>query len=149
MKQLKHHSNQKARPSAGLLFLSSALLCYRGAPKQTTRKHRGMDSWKTLGLALLTSISTQALAAENNNPFQAALMITTVIPFVVVAGTTAATSYIPELFKPAKSDALAFIGSDGEIRGAQFEQASRYYRASFPPPLMSDQQLALAIATSF
>ncbi|EPL08813.1 DUF2388 domain-containing protein [Pseudomonas sp. CF161] len=108
-----------------------------------------MDLWKPLGVALLASISTQALAAENNNPFQAALMITTAIPFLVVAGTTGATSYIPELFKPAKSDALAFIGSDGEIRGAQFEQASRYYRSSFPPPLMSDRQLAVAIATSF
>ncbi|NNA88326.1 DUF2388 domain-containing protein [Pseudomonas gessardii] len=55
---------------------------------------------------------------------------------------------IPELFKSSKSDALAFIGSDGEIRGAQFEQACRYYRSAYKPPLMSDAQLALAIAAA-
>lgn len=62
--------------------------------------------------------------------------------------TTALTSEIPDKLKSAKSDALAFIGSEGEIRGAEFEQASRYYRATYRPPLMSDHQLALAIATS-
>lgn len=108
-----------------------------------------MDSWKALRIALLVLVSTQTVAAENNNPFQAALMITTIVPFVIISGGTAATSHIPELFKSAKSDAIAFVGSDGEIRGAEFEQASRFYRATYKPPLMSDQQLALAIATSF
>ncbi|CDF96841.1 hypothetical protein BN844_1072 [Pseudomonas sp. SHC52] len=51
--------------------------------------------------------------------------------------------------KKAKNDALTFIGSDGQIRGAQFEQASRYYRSNYNSPLMSDMQLAQAIATSF
>ncbi|ETK19322.1 hypothetical protein H097_10697 [Pseudomonas sp. FH4] len=105
-----------------------------------------MDFWKPFAIALLASLGTQVVAAENNNPFQAALMITTVVPFVVVSGATAGTSYIPELFKSSQSDALAFIGSDGEIRGAQFEQASRYYRSTYKPPLMSDTQLARAIA---
>ncbi|QBX41407.1 DUF2388 domain-containing protein [Pseudomonas fluorescens] len=44
---------------------------------------------------------------------------------------------------------LAFIGSDGETRGAQFEQAVRHYRAYYPLPHMTDGQLAQAIATSF
>lgn len=108
-----------------------------------------MDLWKALGVALLASISTQVVAAENNNPFQAALMITTVVPAVIISGATAATSSIPDLFKSAKSDALAFIGSDGEIRGAGFEQASRQYRSTYSAPLMSDMQLAQAIASSF
>lgn len=103
---------------------------------------------KFLSLTILAAISTPALTAENNNPFQAALMITSVAPFVIVSGATALTSEIPELFKPAKRDALAFIGSDGQIRGAQFEQASRYYHSTYTAPLMSDMQLAQAIATS-
>ena len=108
-----------------------------------------MDSWKTLAIAVMVLNSATALAAENNNPFQAALMITTIVPAVIISGATAATSSIPDLFKSAKGDALAFVGSDGEIRGAEFEQASRYYRAIYSEPLMSDQQLALAIAASF
>lgn len=107
-----------------------------------------MDSSKALAIAVMAMISATALAAENNNPFQAALMITTIVPCVIVSGATAATSSIPDLFKSAKSDALAFIGSDGDIRGSEFEQASRYYRATYSRPLMSDQQLALAIAAS-
>lgn len=107
-----------------------------------------MEVRNTLLMALLASITHQAVAAENNNPFEAALMITTIVPSVIVSGATALTSEIPDKLKSAKSDALAFIGSEGEIRGAEFEQASRYYRATYRPPLMSDHQLALAIATS-
>lgn len=107
-----------------------------------------MDLCKPLALAFLASIGNLASAAENNNPFQGALMLTSVAPFVITSGATAGTSYIPELFKSSKSDALAFIGSDGEIRGAQFEQACRYYRSTYKPALMSDAQLALAIAAA-
>ncbi len=65
-----------------------------------------------------------------------------------MGATTSLTTEPPKIFKSAKTDALAFIGSDGEIRGAQFEQAYRYYRATNASPLMSDMQLAQAIATS-
>lgn len=106
-----------------------------------------MGSWKFLSFTFLVAISPPAWAAENNNPFQAALMITTVAPFVMTSGAVALTSEIPDLFRPAKNDALAFIGSDGEIRGAQFEQASRHYRSTYASPLISDMQLAQAIAT--
>lgn len=108
-----------------------------------------MGSWKTLAIALLASISTQAGAAENANPFDKGLMITTFLPTILIGGTTSLTTEPPKLFKSAKSDALAFIGSDGEIRGAEFEQASRHYRSAYSSPLMSDMQLAQAIATSF
>ena len=108
-----------------------------------------MTPWKTLTIAVMAIISTDAIAVENNNPFQGALMITTIVPAVIISAPTAITSEIPEYFKSAKTDALAFIGSDGEIRGAEFEQASRYYRSAYSLPLMSDMQLAQAIATSF
>ncbi|ATN08262.1 Holliday junction resolvase [Pseudomonas sp. FDAARGOS_380] len=76
-------------------------------------------------------------------------MMITMAPTVLLSGTTALTMLATKNFKPAKPDALAFIGSDGEIRGSQFEQASRFYRATYSSPLMSDQQLAQAIAASF
>lgn len=108
-----------------------------------------MSSWKTLAIAVMVLSSTQAIAAENNNPFQGALMITTIVPAVIISAPTAITSEIPEYFKSAKTDALAFIGSDSEIRGAEFEQASRYYRSTYASLVMSDMQLAQAIVTSF
>lgn len=108
-----------------------------------------MISWKTLAIAVMALSSTQVIAAENNNPFQGTLMFTTIVPAVIISAPTAITSEIPEYFKSAKTDALVFIGSDGEIRGAQFEQVSRYYRSTYASPVMSDMQLAQAIATSY
>ena len=107
-----------------------------------------MNSWKTLAIALMASISTNAMAWYVENPVERALSATTLFPTIVLGGTTAFTVYSPSVMKKAKDDALTFIGSEGEIRGAQFEQASRYYRSSAAPPLMSDAQLARAIATS-
>ena len=68
---------------------------------------------------------------------------------VTVAATTGLTMLASNNFKPAKADALAYIGSDGDIRGAQFEQAVRFYRTTYAPPLMNDQQLAQAIVNTF
>ncbi|CAH0231446.1 DUF2388 domain-containing protein [Pseudomonas brassicacearum] len=105
-----------------------------------------MDSWKVLAIGLMASISMESAARQIDNPVERALSVATLSPLLLIGGTTALTSHIPEFFKSAKTDALAFIGSDGEIRGAQFEQAVLYYRATYSPPLMSDRQLALAIA---
>ena len=107
-----------------------------------------MNSWKALGVALLASVSTQAVSGDDVNPIAAGIFITISAPTILVGATTSLTTDPPKIFKSAKTDALAFIGSEGEIRGAQFEQASQYYRATYAPPLMSDTQLALAIATS-
>lgn len=104
---------------------------------------------KTLGVILLALASTPIVAHENNDPVEKAMFITTVAPLLTVSGTTALTVYGPASMKSAKADALAFIGSGGEIRGAQFEQAVRYYRSTYEQPRMTDDQLALAIATSF
>ena len=108
-----------------------------------------MDSWKTLTAALLLSVSTQAVSGDGANPIAAAIFLTICAPTLLIGATTSLTTEPPEIFKSAKTDALAFIGSDGEIRGAQFEQASRHYRLSYRSPLMSDMQLAKAIATSY
>ncbi|USW94207.1 DUF2388 domain-containing protein [Pseudomonas proteolytica] len=107
-----------------------------------------MNSWKALGVALLASFSTQAVSGDGANPIAAAIFITISSPTILIGLTTSLTTDPPKVFKSAKTDALAFIGSDGEIRGAQFEQASRYYRSTSAPPLMSDTQLAQAIAAS-
>lgn len=89
------------------------------------------------------------MAAENANPFEQGMMITTVLPTILIGGTTSLTTEPPNIFTSAKTDAFAFVGSEGEIRGAQFEQASLHYRETFSPPLMTDKQLAAAIVASY
>ena len=108
-----------------------------------------MDSWKTLAIALLVSISTPAVSGDGANPIAAAIFLTISAPTILIGATTSLTTEPPKIFKSAKTDALVFIGSDGEIRGAEFEQASRYYRSAYKSPHMPDMQLAQAIATSF
>ncbi|KKA07823.1 Holliday junction resolvase [Pseudomonas ogarae] len=107
-----------------------------------------MGSWKTLAIAVLVSISAHT-AAEPKGSYENSMMMITLAPTTVLSATTGLSELAARNFKPAKADALAFIGSDGEIRGAQFEQAVRYYHTAYKQPLMSDQQLAQAIATSF
>ncbi|QXI40666.1 DUF2388 domain-containing protein [Pseudomonas xantholysinigenes] len=107
-----------------------------------------MESLRTLGALLLALACMPAMAHETNDPFESATFGTTILPFIIVGGTTALTVYGPSSMKAAKADALAFIGSGGEIRGARFEQAVRYYHDAYGQPYMSDEQLALAIATS-
>ncbi|MGK9419292.1 DUF2388 domain-containing protein [Pseudomonas cedrina] len=108
-----------------------------------------MDSWKALAIALLASVSTQAVSGDDVNPIAAGIFITISAPTILVGATTSLTTEPPKIFKSAKTDALAFIGSEGEIRGAQFEQAYRHYRSAYASPYMSDMQLAQAIAISF
>lgn len=107
-----------------------------------------MHSWKIMAAAITVSISADAFA-EDRGSYQNSMFLVLLAPTVTVAATTGLTMLAANNFKPAKADALAFIGSDGEIRGAQFEQAARYYRTTYSPPLMTDHQLALAIATTF
>lgn len=108
-----------------------------------------MNSWKTLTIALMASISTNAMAWYVENPVERALSATTLFPTIILGGTTAFTVYSPSIMKKAKDDALAFIGSEGEIRGAQFEQASLHYRSAPHTRPMTDMQLARAIATTY
>lgn len=108
-----------------------------------------MGSRKALAVILCASMSSQVAAYEIHDPVERTLVITTLAPsFLVVATTGGTTMAMNSLSQSAKTDALAFIGSDGEIRGPQFEQAVRYYHAAYDPPYMSDEQFALAIAAS-
>jgi uncharacterized protein (TIGR02448 family) len=107
-----------------------------------------MYSWKILPIALLLSIS--ALANEKSEKsYENSMLMITLAPTTVLTVTTALSEQAVKNLKPAKDDAITFIGSDGDIRGAQFEQAVRFYRTTYTPPLMTDPQLALAIATTF
>ena len=102
-----------------------------------------------MAIALMVLSSADAIGFEVKNPVERTLTVTTIVPTMILGGTTALTVYGPSMMIKAKDDALAFIGSDGEIRGAQFEQAVRYYRTTYSPPLITDQQLAQAIAASY
>lgn len=103
---------------------------------------------KSLIALAISTLPLFANAAEGKGPFERATMATTGIPVLTTFGTLGTTSQPIEMLKSATSDALAFIGSDGEIRGAQFELAVRTYHASYPPPHMNDLQLAQAIAAA-
>lgn len=107
-----------------------------------------MYSWKLVAAALIVSISAHASEGSDDS-YNNSMLSVLMAPTYTVAGTTGLTMLASNNFKPAKADALAFIGSNGDIRGAQFEQAVRFYRTTYAPPLMNDHQLALAIATSF
>ncbi len=104
---------------------------------------------KLLHIALtLFTLPLFANAAEGRSPLERATMVTTGAPLLLTSGTAWLTSKPFEMLKSAKSDALAFIGSDGDIRGAQFELAVRTYHAAYPAPHMDDMQLAQAIAVT-
>ena len=107
-----------------------------------------MNSWKIVAAALMVSINAHA-SEESDDSYNNSVLSVLMAPSYTVAGTTGLTMLAANNFKPAKADALAFIGSEGRIRGAQFEQAVRYYRTTYGPPLMTDQQLAQAIVTSY
>jgi uncharacterized protein (TIGR02448 family) len=90
-------------------------------------RNGSMDSWKTLAIAVMALIDNLAAAAEKTNPFDQMPMYITFVPSTLFAGTASLTTESPTVCKSAKTDALAFIESDGEIRGAQFERAPQHY----------------------
>ncbi|WP_307389007.1 DUF2388 domain-containing protein [Pseudomonas cedrina] len=106
-----------------------------------------MHSRTYLAIALI--LTSAPAAAEDKGSYQNSMMMITLAPTALLSATSGLTMLATKNFKPAKADALTFIGTDGEIRGAQFEQAVRFYRTTYSPPLMTDHQLALAIATSY
>lgn len=108
-----------------------------------------MNSRKTAAIVAMALIGTQVMANEKATPFDKVMTYTSILPTALTTLPSYTTDDSQKPLKSAKTDALAFIGSDGEIRGAQFEQASRYYRATYRSPLISDMQLAQAIASSF
>ncbi|MCK6186129.1 MAG: DUF2388 domain-containing protein [Pseudomonas sp.] len=87
-------------------------------------------------------------ANEGKSPIEGATLASIALPFLTVFATLGTTSHPVEMLKSAKSDALAFVGSDGDIRTAHFELAVRTYHTAYPAPHMSDMQLAQAIAVT-
>jgi len=97
----------------------------------------------TVSLLLLGCLlSTQSQATS--------LVISTDLTLSLSMSSTKGTSNISSSFKDdkrvlaARSDAVAFVASDGVIRGAQLESALRHIRSVLREPY-SDQQLARAI----
>ncbi|WP_347359909.1 DUF2388 domain-containing protein [Pseudomonas sp. MWU12-2115] len=80
-----------------------------------------MNSWKAFGIITIALISTKALA-EDKGSYENSMMMITMAPTFLLSGTTGLSELATRNFKPAKADALAFIGSDGEIRGAQLSR---------------------------
>ncbi|ROL84706.1 DUF2388 domain-containing protein [Pseudomonas protegens] len=72
-------------------------------------------------------------------------MVTTMGTTTTFAATVFTYDSIKNLFGYAKDDAAAFIASDGDIRGAQFERAWRSYRADLPHPDMDEMAFAHAV----
>lgn len=63
------------------------------------------------------------------------------------AGITASTSNALSPYQKAHDDALAYVASAGEIRGARLESALQHYRRDHPDNRLSDMQLARVIAS--
>jgi uncharacterized protein (TIGR02448 family) len=107
-----------------------------------------MASTSLLLFLALSALPLFANAAEGKSPFERASLMTIAIPALTTFAATGTTSHPIEMLKSAKNEALAFIGSDGDIRSARFELAVRAYHANYPAPHMSDLQLAQAIAVT-
>ena len=63
------------------------------------------------------------------------------------AGISASTSNSLRAYQSARDDALAYVASAGDIRGARLESALRQYRRDHPDAGTSDMHLAQAIAS--
>jgi uncharacterized protein (TIGR02448 family) len=63
------------------------------------------------------------------------------------AGITASTSNALRPYQSARDDALAYVASAGDIRGARLESAIRQYRRDHADSANSDMQIALSIAS--
>ncbi|WP_277373813.1 DUF2388 domain-containing protein [Pseudomonas sp. AA-38] len=66
---------------------------------------------------------------------------------LATAGITASTSNSLRPYQSARDDALAYIASAGDIRGARLESALRQYRHDHADADSSDMQVAQAIAS--
>ena len=73
-----------------------------------------MDSWKTLIIAALVMLGSQVLADEKKGSYDRSMLLVLLSPTFLVSGTTGLSELAVHNFKPAKADALAFIGSSGE-----------------------------------
>ncbi len=102
-----------------------------------------MSRLRLLSAALLLTAATAANATS--------FVVTTDTLVRVVDASTNATSDVTSSFKDdkivlaARDDAASFVGSAGDIRGAQLESAFQHIRQTVPNLQASDADLAQAI----
>lgn len=56
-----------------------------------------MESWKTLTIALLASVSTHAVSGDGANPIAAAIFLTISAPTILIGATTSLTTEQPKI----------------------------------------------------
>lgn len=118
-------------------------------PDTPLKESPEMHAGKIVILLWASALPSLALAGEAKNPLERVEMATTGATCFISFVTLGTTAYPFEAFKSAKNDALAFVGSDGEIRGVRMEQAVRVYHEAYPPPHLSDIQFAQAITAAY
>lgn len=102
-----------------------------------------MSRLRLLSAALLLTAATAANASS--------FVVTTDTLVRAVDASTNATSNVTSSFKDdkivlaARDDAASFVGSAGDIRGAQLESAFQHIRQTVPQLQASDADLAQAI----
>lgn len=102
-----------------------------------------MSRLRLLSAAVLLTMATAANASS--------FVVTTDTLVRAVDASTNATSNVTSSFKDdkivlaARDDAASFVGSAGDIRGAQLESAFQHMRQSVPQLQASDADLAQAI----
>ncbi|RRV08970.1 DUF2388 domain-containing protein [Pseudomonas sp. v388] len=98
---------------------------------------------RILGAAVLLSAAASAHASS--------FIVTTDAVVDAVAASTHATSDASsslrddKIVRAARDEAASFVGSAGEIRGAQLEGALQHIRQQLPQLQATDEQLAQAI----
>jgi len=102
-----------------------------------------MSRLRLLSAAVLLTAATAANATS--------FVVTTDTLVRAVDASTNATSDVTSSFKDdkivlaARDDAASFVGSAGDIRGAQLESAFKHIRQTVPQLQASDADLAQAI----
>lgn len=102
-----------------------------------------MSRLRLLSAAVLLTAATAANASS--------FVVTTDTLVRAVDASTNATSDVTSSFKDdkivlaARDDAASFVGSAGDIRGAQLESAFQHIRQTVPKLQASDADLAQAI----
>jgi uncharacterized protein (TIGR02448 family) len=103
---------------------------------------------KTFFFILTLLIPTLHANAENAPPRNMAgdLLGVSTMRFTTTTGVSTELTRDPGYLSAAKPDALAFVASDGDIRGAYFEQALVLLRSGGDMSHASDAQIAEAVA---
>jgi uncharacterized protein (TIGR02448 family) len=89
---------------------------------------------------------SQAHANKASDDLSDDPLATTTLRITTVTSLSTDFTVRPGSYMAAKPDALAFVGSEGRIRGVYFEQALRRFRAGGGTEAISDARFAEAVA---